>query len=90
MKNYSIIDVAFGGHLGGARNPMTRREYAEHNSRLARPEHPHTPTPNNHLGNIAHFQQDKGVKAHVTNEAGANVHVASGQLGFTSGGYGVG
>jgi hypothetical protein len=53
------------------------------------PHRPVSPTPDSHhLGNIAHFQQDKGMRVHVSNPAGANVIVSSGQLGFTSGGYG--
>jgi hypothetical protein len=52
------------------------------------PHRPVSPTPNNHMGNMAHFQQDKGMKVHVSNPAGSNVVVQSAMLGNGSGSYG--
>ena len=42
-----------------------------------------------HIGNMSHFQQDAGMRVHVSNPAGANVAIHSGMMGNASGGYGM-
>jgi N-acetylmuramoyl-L-alanine amidase len=63
------------------------RGYAGMLSDPGMPHRPVTPTPNNHIGNMAHFEQDRGVRVHVANEAGANITVKTAMMNG-SGSYG--
>jgi N-acetylmuramoyl-L-alanine amidase len=42
-----------------------------------------------HMNNLKNFQRDVGIRVAVNNPAGADVHISSGMMGNTSGGYGM-
>jgi hypothetical protein len=75
--NYAAIKTAAGGYLGGKNNPMAGE------TRTAGVSRPVTPTP--HLGDMSMYQQDKGIRMVIRNQAGANIHAETASLGFTNG-----
>ena len=94
--NYSAIDVASGGKLGGANNPMVRDAIAKADANKARVEArmPARPTStgggNKDISNLNDMNMFQGIsKLNVTvnNQAGATVHTGIAQMGLQSGSY---
>jgi hypothetical protein len=82
--NYSAIKTAGGEYLGGANNPLTQRDAARQTStRSASRSGPHP-----HIGDMAQYNQDKGIKLHINNPAGADVIAQNAMLGSAQGNYG--
>jgi Phage tail lysozyme len=82
--NYSAIKTAGGEYLGGANNPLTQRDAARQSStRSASRSGPHP-----HIGDMAQYNQDKGIKLHINNPAGADVIAQNAMLGSAQGNYG--
>jgi hypothetical protein len=73
-SNYSAIDVAGGGHLGGANNPLSRRDVAG--------------APKPHIGDMSQYHFDRGIKMNINNAAGADVVAQTAMLGSAQGNFG--
>jgi hypothetical protein len=83
-RNYSAIDVAGGGHLGGANNPLTQRDAArEASTRTASRSGPHP-----HIGDMSQYHTNQAIKVNVNNPAGADVIAQTSMLGSAQGNYG--
>ena len=95
--NIHIPNVYGGPESSEYPSPTEKVDLPPELERFSRPSRPVTPTPSVvaqpgssamlHLNDIRNYQMDKGMRVHVSNPAGADVHISSGQLGFTSGGY---
>ena len=79
-SNYSAIDVASGGHLGGAANPLNTRDAARSGGAVA------SRTP--HIGDMSQYNINQGVKLHINNPAGADVVAQTAMLGSSEGNFG--
>jgi tail lysozyme len=83
-RNYSAIDVAAGGHLGGSNNPLTQRDAArEASTRTASRSGPHP-----HIGDMSQYHTNQAIKVNVNNPAGADVIAQTSMLGTPQGNYG--
>jgi hypothetical protein len=73
-SNYFGIDVASGGHLGGAANPMSHRYAGGGIGKQS-------------LNDMSSFQQHQGIHVKVSNPAGATVNTQTAMLGAVKGAF---
>lgn len=82
--NYSAIDVAGGGHLGGENNPLTQRDAARASStRVASRSGPHP-----HIGDMSQYHTNQAIRVHVNNPAGADIATQTAMIGSSQGNFG--
>lgn len=82
--NYSAIDVAGGGHLGGENNPLTQRDAARASStRTASRTGPHP-----HIGDMSQYHNNQAIRVNVHNPAGADVATQTAMIGSSQGNFG--
>lgn len=80
--NYSAIDVAGGGHLGGENNPLTQRDAARESSTRSASKLPP------HIGDLSQYHTNQSVKLNINNPAGADVATQTAMLGSAQGSFG--
>ena len=73
-SNYYAVKTASGEYLGGAANPMSRRDVAG--------------APKPHIGDMSQYNINTGIKMHINNAAGADVAAQTAMIGNGMGNFG--